>query len=83
VTGPDWPFEGAVTPWTMGRDQAFMRKLQACRLDRYDWRAAERLLNSDDQFTTVISRLDIHLIHRKGSSPSAIPLLLMLWRSSD
>ena len=38
-----WPQEPDVPPWSLGTDAAYMRELVARWLDRYDWRAWERM----------------------------------------
>ncbi|TCC41785.1 epoxide hydrolase family protein [Kribbella speibonae] len=42
----------------------------------YDWRAAEKELNSYPQFTAEIEGQRIHFIHVRSAEPDALPLML-------
>ena len=63
-----------------------------CRLETYDWRAAESRFNSLlPQFRTTIrttsptgtQSLRVHFVHKRSTRPGAIPLLLAhTWPSS-
>lgn len=69
--------------WDYGTSRAYLDPLVAYWRDKFDWRAQERRWNQMDQFTTTIDGLDIHFIHERSKSPSAIPLLLLNgWPSS-
>lgn len=46
---------------------------------KYDWRAAEKKLNSYPQFKTQIEGLDVHFVHVKPTKPAktVIPILVI------
>ncbi|KAG9074876.1 hypothetical protein FS749_013506, partial [Ceratobasidium sp. UAMH 11750] len=46
-------------------------------LINFDWRAAEKTLNSFKQYTVTIEGTTIHYIYEKSSTKNAIPLLLL------
>ncbi|KAG9103479.1 hypothetical protein FRC07_009981, partial [Ceratobasidium sp. 392] len=46
-------------------------------LINFDWRAAEKTLNSFKQYTVTIEDTTIHYIYEKSSAKNAIPLLLL------
>ncbi|KAG9103060.1 hypothetical protein FRC07_010096, partial [Ceratobasidium sp. 392] len=46
-------------------------------LINFDWRAAEKTLNSFKQYTVTIEGTTIHYIYEKSSAKNAIPLLLL------
>jgi len=62
--------------WTHGTDIRYLKELVAYWRDRFDWRAAERRLNTLEQFTTTIDGLNVHFVHRRSNAPDAFPLLI-------
>jgi pimeloyl-ACP methyl ester carboxylesterase len=62
--------------WDLGTDTAYLRELVRYWHDRFDWRAAERRLNTMEQFTTTIDGLRVHFVHRRSKHPNAFPLLI-------
>lgn len=74
-------FTGA--DWNYGTNLGFLQDLVVYWRDKYDWRVHERRLNQFDQFKTTIDGVDIHFIHQRSASPTAMPLLLLNgWPSS-
>ncbi|HEV3061620.1 MAG TPA: epoxide hydrolase [Vicinamibacterales bacterium] len=71
-----FPEELAGTGWTYGTDLAYLKSLVAYWRDRYDWRAAERMLNQLPQFKTTIDGIEVHFIHQRSKVPGAFPLAL-------
>ncbi|KAH7362703.1 epoxide hydrolase [Plectosphaerella cucumerina] len=67
--------------WSYGPPLADIKRLTARWREGFDWRAAEAKINNElPQFTTTVSvdgfgDLGIHLVHKRSSSPDAIPLL--------
>lgn len=69
--------------WDYGTNLAYLKTLVDYWRDKYDWRAHEKRLNQFDQFKTNIDGVDIHFIHQRSKSPTAMPLLLLNgWPSS-
>ena len=71
-----WPDEIPGNDWKYGADLAYMRSLVDHWRDRYDWRAAEAILNGFSQFVAPIAGIDVHFIHQPGVGPRPLPLLL-------
>lgn len=65
-----------VSGWSYGCDAALLTQVQAHWLDAYDWRAAERRLNTHPQFLAKVDGVEIHFLHIRGESPQARPLLI-------
>jgi len=63
--------------WEDGADTGYLRELVAHWKDRYDWRAAEAMLNRFAQFRLQVEDLNVHFIHERGKGPKPLPLLLM------
>ncbi|MCM6775113.1 epoxide hydrolase [Nocardia sp. CDC159] len=62
--------------WDTGVPTHWLRELVDYWRTGYDWRAAERRLNSFPQFTTEIEGQRIHFLHVRSAEPNAVPLLL-------
>lgn len=62
--------------WSQGTDPAYLAELCAYWRDKFDWRAAEALLNKFPQYRTEIDGLGIHFVHVPSSEAGAMPLLL-------
>ncbi|MGH9176508.1 MAG: epoxide hydrolase family protein, partial [Vicinamibacterales bacterium] len=78
-----WPDAMDDAGWDYGTDRAWLRNLVTWWRDRYDWRAEERRLNEYPHFTAVIDDVRLHFIHRRGSGPDPVLLLLLHgWPSS-
>ncbi len=71
-----WPAGLAGTGWDDGADLAFMRRLADHWRDRFDWRAQEKRLNGLPQFMAVVDGAAVHFIHRPGTGPAPMPLLV-------
>jgi len=62
--------------WDYGTEDQFLRKFVAHWRDRFDWRAAERRLNSFPQFREEIDGEAVHFVHVKGQGGKRVPLVL-------
>ena len=71
-----WPKLRPNTGWTLGTDEAFLRRAVSHWLNEFDWRAQETALNRLPQFTTEIDGLKIHFVHMRSREENATPLLL-------
>lgn len=71
-----WPAELPGTGWSYGVPLDYLKKLAHYWRHSYDWRAAERRLNSFPQFTTAIDGQNVHFLHVRSVKPDALPLLL-------
>jgi pimeloyl-ACP methyl ester carboxylesterase len=76
LTRTRWPDAECVDDWSQGIPLDYTRELAAYWAAEYDWRTREAALNRFDQFTTEISRLDIHFIHQRSPHPDAFPLII-------
>ncbi len=71
-----WTDEPDGGGWELGTDPGYLRALAAYWRDGYDWRAAERRLNSFPQFITTLGGQRIHFVHVKGRGSRTMPLVL-------
>src|SRR5690606_8033793 len=62
--------------WDYGTEDAFLRKVVAHWGEKFDWRAAERRLNSFPQFREEIDGEIVHFVHVRGEGGKRVPLLL-------
>ena len=62
--------------WAYGTDMEYMRELCTYWTETFDWRAAEKKLNTFPQFHAEVDGLNIHFIHVKGSGANPETLLL-------
>lgn len=71
-----WPDDLPGTGWSRGVPAAYLRELAEYWRTTFDWRAAERRLNSHPQFLTTIDGAPVHFLHVTSPEPDATPLLL-------
>ena len=69
------PSTVAGSGWRYGTDVEYLRDLVDHWLHRYDWRAAERALNTMPQYTAHIIGTPLHYVHARGKGPAPLPLL--------
>ncbi|KAH7325185.1 Alpha/Beta hydrolase protein [Rhizoctonia solani] len=62
--------------FSYGTELAWMKKAKDA-LVNFNWRAAEKSLNSFKQYTVTIEGTTIHYVYEKSSAKNAIPLLLL------
>lgn len=62
--------------WNYGIDADFLRGFIRYWAERFDWRSAERRLNSFPQFTADIGGETVHFVHARGRGQTNVPLLL-------
>jgi len=72
-----WPDPLPGAPWERGADIAYARELCEYWRTSYDWRAEEARINAHPQFIATIDGVELHFIHRRGSGPAPVPLLLV------
>ncbi|MFJ7153998.1 epoxide hydrolase family protein [Streptomyces sp. NPDC101118] len=71
-----WPDELPDVGWEYGVPREHLRSLVSYWRHEYDWRAAETLLNSWPQYTTVVDGTRVHFAHIRSPEPDALPLLM-------
>ncbi|WP_372671793.1 epoxide hydrolase family protein [Amycolatopsis kentuckyensis] len=71
-----WPAEIPGCGWSRGVPLAYLKDLAEYWRTSFDWRSAERRLNSFPQFTTEIDGTSIHFLHVRSKHPGAVPLIL-------
>jgi pimeloyl-ACP methyl ester carboxylesterase len=62
--------------WDTGVPVGWLSELVEYWRTEYDWRTAEKQLNSFPQYTTEIDGQRIHFLHVKSPNPDALPLVL-------
>jgi pimeloyl-ACP methyl ester carboxylesterase len=70
-----WPASLPGDDWDTGVPTEWLRALAEHWRSSYDWRAAERELNTVPQFTTTIDGQNIHFLHVRSAEPDALPLI--------
>jgi pimeloyl-ACP methyl ester carboxylesterase len=71
-----WPADIDENDNYYGTSVAYMRELVEYWADEFDWRQAERELNSWDNYRVVIDETPIHFLYKKGTGPNTIPLIM-------
>jgi microsomal epoxide hydrolase len=71
-----WPDQIPGSGWDYGTDLAYLKELCSYWQEKYDWRAAEALLNSFDHFRTTIDGQNVHFIHARSKHEDALPLVV-------
>jgi len=71
-----WPDQINDAEWSYGTDLGYLRELVKYWRHEFDWRQAEREINSFDQYLLDIDGLDLHFIHQRSPHPQATPLLI-------
>jgi pimeloyl-ACP methyl ester carboxylesterase len=71
-----WPDEVDAEPWVYGPPLAYMKRFVQYWLEQYDWRKQETVLNSFPHFQARVDGHQVHFIHKPGTGPDPIPLLL-------
>jgi len=62
--------------WSYGTDLVYLKELVEYWRTRFDWRAAERVLNQWHHFRANVDGLGVHFIHERGVGPKPLPLLI-------
>jgi pimeloyl-ACP methyl ester carboxylesterase len=73
--------------WAAGTDPGYLRELVTYWADGFDWRAAERALNSYPHYVAEVAGRRVHFVHLRGQAargaPSPVPLIMTHgWPSS-
>ncbi|HXC75038.1 MAG TPA: alpha/beta fold hydrolase [Sphingomicrobium sp.] len=76
VAATNWPDRETVSDTSQGVQLATMQKLADYWANHYDWRRAEKQINSYPNFVTNIDGLDIHFIQVKSKNPNALPIII-------
>lgn len=76
ILATKWPDKETVADQSQGVSLATIQKLVEYWASDYDWRKAEKKLNSFPQFITNIDGLDIHFIHVRSKHTNALPLII-------
>lgn len=71
-----WPASLDEDGWDDGASLAVIRRLVDHWRHRFDWRAQEARLNHLPQVMARIDGLEVHAVHRRGTGPSPLPLVL-------
>ncbi|GIF76276.1 epoxide hydrolase family protein [Asanoa siamensis] len=71
-----WPPAAPGPPWAQGTDLDYLRDLLAYWADGFDWRFAERRLNSFPQFVVEVDGVEIHCVHARAVGGGGVPLVL-------
>ncbi len=69
------PDSGFTSNWQTGMDMEWLKGLQDYWVKKYDWRKAERRLNSYPQFIAHIDEYNIQFYFIKGEGKNPTPLI--------
>jgi len=72
-----WPDHVEAAGWDYGTDPGYLRELAGYWATTFDWRRAERRLNSHPQFRADVDGLRLHFVHRRGRGPAPLPVLVL------
>lgn len=70
------PDSGFTSNWQTGMDVKWLEGLKQYWLNKYDWRKAEKRLNSYPQYIAHIDGYDIQFYYIKGEGKNPTPLIL-------
>jgi pimeloyl-ACP methyl ester carboxylesterase len=83
LTGTRWPDHLEGVGWQYGTEPGYLRELVGYWADGFDWRRAERRLNSFPQFRAAVGDLGVHFVHQRGPGAASVPVLVLHgWPSS-
>jgi pimeloyl-ACP methyl ester carboxylesterase len=73
--------------WAAGTDPGYLRDLVSYWADGFDWRAAEKVLNSYPHYVAEVAGRRVHFVHLRGQvaegAPAPLPLVMTHgWPSS-
>lgn len=71
-----WPEDFGNEQWQYGTNLEYLKELARYWEKDFDWRKAEREMNSYSHFRTTIEDVPIHFIHERGKGPNPKPLIL-------
>lgn len=71
-----WPEDFGNEQWQYGASTAYLKRLCGYWEKQFDWRAAEREINTFSHFRTTVEGIPIHFIHERGKGPRPKPLIL-------
>jgi pimeloyl-ACP methyl ester carboxylesterase len=77
-----WPDEVEGSAWEYGTPMGLLKGVVECWRETFDWRRAERRLNSFPQFQMEVDGQIIHFLHIKGVGDSAPLVLTHGWPGS-
>ncbi len=72
-----WPPTLPGIGWQLGTDLGYLRSLLTHWAEEYDWRAAQRRLNSYNHLRVELGSARVHAVHELAKTGSGVPLLVM------
>ena len=71
-----WPDEIKNSGWKFGASLDYMQSLADYWLNKFDWRAVEKQINSYPNYIMEINGFEIHFLHIKSNNENKIPLII-------
>lgn len=71
-----WPDDIGKGGWDLGMPRQVLQEIVTYWRERFDWRRAERRLNSLPQFQIEIAGRLVHFVHVKGVDPDSAPVII-------
>ena len=78
---PDKPLIDCDTPWKLGIDYEYLKKLKTTFENEWSWKSLEEKISQSDNYIVHYEHegdaMDLHYVHVKSSRSDAIPLMLL------
>lgn len=71
-----WPDEAEAAGWDLGASLVYVKELADYWLEKFDWKAQERRLNSFHQYRARVDGWNVHFVHEKGRGPDPLPIMI-------
>lgn len=71
-----WPDDVGNDDWFYGVSGAYLKDLVEYWADGFDWRAAEKAINTFTHYRATVDGTPIHFLHEPGKGPAPMPLIL-------
>jgi microsomal epoxide hydrolase len=71
-----WPLDAANDDGYYGVRRPYLQELVAYWADGYDWRAAERAINTYEHYRADVGGVPVHFMRKPGTGPDPVPLIL-------
>jgi len=71
-----WPLDVGNDDGFYGVPRGYLQELVEYWCDDYDWRAAERTINSYENYRVEVDGVPVHFLRKAGIGPNPIPLIL-------
>lgn len=71
-----WPLDAGNTDWFYGVSRNYFEELVDYWVSEFDWRKAEKAINSYEHYKVNIEGVPVHFMRKPGIGPDPVPLIL-------